>query len=605
MKILNLVQGSPEWFAARKDFYTASEAVAMMGASKHITRNQLLDHKKGWITIVDEFTQRIFDEGHAAEESAREIIELDTFTDMPAIVGTLEVEGLPMLASLDGYFEDDNEPWEHKLHNKILAENVVNNILGPQHYWQLEHQLLVCGGTRSMFTCSDGTEERAVSMYYESVPERREDLIAGWKQFDIDLANHEVKAKEEKLVANKIAKLPSLQVSLVGQVSNSNLAEFKGTALNFIEAIKTELSTDQDFKDANEAVKWLKDGEDELESVKERALSDTADIKLLFETINDLKSKMRDKRLILTKLSTSEKKRIRENILQKANADLTAHINEENKSILPILFSSVAFVNADFSGAMKGKSTVDSLQNAVDTVMASAKIEVNEIIEKIKINLESLRALAEKYEFLFNDTPQLVLKDNDDLVNLIKTRITDHKAEKEKELVAQTEAIRLEEERKAKIVKVLMPSGIREFDDITIAANVAQSANGYLEHDEDGSVVFKLNQVKQVRTRVALKSNNTDLSSQASEQSQNEKSPTSVGMEAAPTQKAPIEQRLAKRFSSAPVNNNKAPARNKAEMMRQLNFWKNEYGVRDTEFNDLLCIINQHAYCEEQNSNAA
>lgn len=92
---------------------------------------------------------------------------------------------------------------------------------------------------------------------------------------------------------------------------------------------------------------------------------------------------------------------------------------------------------------------------------------------------------------------------------------------------------------------------------------------------------------------------------QATYQPQSEESLTSVGMEAAPTQKAPIEQRLAERFSSAPVNNNKAPARNKAEMMRQLNFWKNEYGVRDTEFNDLLCIINQHAYCEEQNSNAA
>jgi hypothetical protein len=40
-------------------------------------------------------------------------------------------------------------------------------------------------------------------------------------------------------------------------------------------------------------------------------------------------------------------------------------------------------------------------------------------------------------------------------------------------------------------------------------------------------------------------------------------------------------------------------------MIRQLNFWKDQYGVRSNEFADLMRIINQHAYCEDQSKQAA
>lgn len=64
-----------------------------------------------------------------------------------------------------------------------------------------------------------------------------------------------------------------------------------------------------------------------------------------------------------------------------------------------------------------------------------------------------------------------------------------------------------------------------------------------------------------------------------------------------------VADRLAKRFENIPST---APSLSgRAQMMNQLNFWKEEYGVRNTEFNDLMNIINQHAYCDTQNSNAA
>jgi predicted phage-related endonuclease len=48
MKLLNLVQGTDEWLDARLNHLCASEAPVMMGASSFMSRNQLLDLKKGW-----------------------------------------------------------------------------------------------------------------------------------------------------------------------------------------------------------------------------------------------------------------------------------------------------------------------------------------------------------------------------------------------------------------------------------------------------------------------------------------------------------------------------------------------------------------------------
>ena len=42
MRTLNMFQGSKEWYAERSRRFTASEAPAMMGASKYQSRDELL-----------------------------------------------------------------------------------------------------------------------------------------------------------------------------------------------------------------------------------------------------------------------------------------------------------------------------------------------------------------------------------------------------------------------------------------------------------------------------------------------------------------------------------------------------------------------------------
>jgi predicted phage-related endonuclease len=69
-------QGSDAWHALRAKHYTASEASAMLGASKYQTRADLMKRKAtGLAEEIDAATQRRFDAGHAAEAAARPIVE--------------------------------------------------------------------------------------------------------------------------------------------------------------------------------------------------------------------------------------------------------------------------------------------------------------------------------------------------------------------------------------------------------------------------------------------------------------------------------------------------------------------------------------------------
>jgi hypothetical protein len=123
-------------------------------------------------------------------------------------------------------------------------------------------------------------------------------------------------------------------------------------------------------------------------------------------------------------------------------------------------------VNADFAGAIKCRRNIDSLKDAIDTELARCKIESNEIADRIELNLKALREQASDYEFLFsNDTSSLVLKPHDDVINVIKARIADHKETEAKRLESEREKIRAEEEAKA-TAKVEAEARQREINQI-------------------------------------------------------------------------------------------------------------------------------------------
>ncbi|WP_122563905.1 YqaJ viral recombinase family protein [Pseudomonas viridiflava] len=446
MKTHKVTQGSVEWHALRANYHTASEAPVMMGASKQMKRTELLHAKKtGLDRDISWWVQKyLFDKGHEAEALARPILEASIGEDLFPVVGT---EG-DLLASLDGCTMMGEIVFEHKMWNEQLAADVRAGDLDAHYYWQLEQQLLVSGAEKVIFVCSDGTEKNFVSMEYFPVQGRAAKLVAGWKQFEADLEAFVPTEAVIEAVGKTPDALPALRIEVTGMVTASNLEQFKAHSLAVFESINTDLQTDQHFADAEKTVKWCGEVEERLEAAKQHALSQTESIDALFRTIDEISEQARRKRLELDKLVKARKVAIRDEIVLKAKAALRDHLDKINASFggkvrLPD-------IPADFAGAIKGKKTVSSLRDAADSELARAKIDASQIGDSIRANLESLRTLAAEYPFLFSDAQQIVLKNNDDLVSLIKVRINEHKETEAKKEEAQRQRIREEEAVKLK-----------------------------------------------------------------------------------------------------------------------------------------------------------
>ena len=444
MKIIAVTQGSTEWLELRAKYNTASEAPAAMGASKHTSRDNLLRQKAtGIIPEVTAVQQKIYDKGHRAEAAARDILEDETGEDF--YPDTCISDDYFFLASLDGRTSNGKILFEHKLWNKDLASDVYAGNLHPHYFWQLEQQLLVTGADKVIFVCSDGTKDNWAQMDYYAVPGRAERLIAGWSQFDIDKAAYVPVEATAALAPTGRApeSLPALFITVKGEVTDSNLANFKEVALAAIRSVNRELQTDQDFADADKAVKWCSDIEERVAGAKQNALSQTASIDALFKTMDDISAEARQVRLDLSKLVAARKVSLKTELLTNTKTQWGDYLRVCNKRIGKDYMPEIP---VDFAGAIYGKKTFDSTRAALNTALATAKIEASGIVELIQDNIAKLDARGSAHKFLFSaDIANLVLKEPADLDATITARISEFNKAEDDRLEKQREAIRAEE----------------------------------------------------------------------------------------------------------------------------------------------------------------
>lgn len=462
MQTHDLIQGSPEWLAYRRDHFNASDAPAMLGCSPYKRRDALLrEMATGIGEEVDEATQRRFDAGHRFEANARKLAEELLGEDLFPVVGS---QGR-YSASLDGLTMLGEICWEHKTLNRELREVFADiETIAPEHrehsggkslplhyQVQMEQQLMVSGASKCLFTASrwadDGTLLEASHCWYHPDPELRTRIVAGWEQFESELAAYAPdETKAAPVVGRTPENLPALLIQVSGAVTASNLGEFKEHALAVLGSINRELKTDQDFATAESTVKWCADVESRLAAAKEHALSQTATIEEVFRAIDDISAEARRVRLELDKLVKARKEEIRGEIVAGGVSAFREHIAALNVRLGRPYMPTVP---ADFASAIKGKRTVDSLRGAVNDELARAKIAANEIADRIQLNLTTLRELASEHAFLFADTATIVLKAADDLTTLVKARIAEHEAAKAAQLEVERERIRAEEQAKA------------------------------------------------------------------------------------------------------------------------------------------------------------
>jgi len=437
-------QGSAEWHELRARHFTASEAPAMMGESKYLSRSDLLKQKAtGIAQEVDAAKQRLFDAGHEAEAAARPLIEAQIGEDLYPVTVSVEIDGLPLLASMDGLTMDECFGWECKLYSKTLEHQILNEALEPHYYWQLEQQAIASGCKKIIFTTSDGTPERTVSFTYTSQPERRAQLIAGWKQFAADLAEYVPQESAPEVIASPVAGFGALIMQVEGRVVACNLDAFQSGAQAFLDRLPkaAELQSDQDFADAESAVKECSEAESRIQAALDAAMAQAASIDEVFRAARHISELIRSARLSLDKSVKSRKESIRIEIMQDAQAKLAEHVKNLNERIgwfngCPIISPAAA----DFATAIKGKKSVASLRDACDTELARAKIATSAIADRI----ESNRKAMGNHAALFPDFPHVCTKERTDFANLVAVRV-----QQQKEAEAKREAERAEAERKA------------------------------------------------------------------------------------------------------------------------------------------------------------
>ena len=451
----NLIQGSPEWLAYRPSHDNASDAPAMMGCSSYKTRDQLIAELATGITPeVDPATQRLYDSGHRFEKLARPLAEEIIGEDLYPCTGS--VEGSRLSASFDGLTMLEDPAWEHKrMNERLRAVLSVPGCTGadlPLEYQvQMEQQSAVSQCSKVLFTASDWDASdnliEALHCWYTPNLELRARILAGWEQLHKDVAAYvPPEAAPAPVVSKQVAHLPVVfDMRVEGKLVACNIEQYKPAALAYIAAISTKLVTDQDFSDADADAKFCRDSADKLERAIEQAMGQMGDINQALNTVREIAAAFDAKGLSLEKLVKARKDEIRNEIVRGGAKALIEHITALN---VRLVHNYMPHVPADFSGVVKGKRTVESLRNAVNTELARAKIEASAIADRIEANLKTLEASG----LVVHYAAALVLKAPDDLAAIIANRVTaeQQRREAERERIRAEEAAKLQREAEAK-----------------------------------------------------------------------------------------------------------------------------------------------------------
>jgi predicted phage-related endonuclease len=454
VKILNLIQGTPEWHAHRATHFNASDAPIMLGVSTNRKRSELLHAAAtGLPHEFSDFVQkRVIDPGHAYEAKARALAEEIVGEDLFPCVG----ENGKFSASFDGLTMLGDVAWEHKRLNETLREAIpadgtgaANECLPEMYLVQMEHQCLVSGADRVLFTATEWEGDNLVDerrCWYTTDSTLRARVVSGWLQFEADALDYQPEDVPAVVPAGRAPnQLPVLRVEVTGMVTASNLTEFKANAFAVLDGINRDLRTDEDFANAAETVKWCESVEEKLALTKEQVLSQTADIAAVFQTMDEVSAETRRIRLELDKLVKTEKERRRSDIVAEAVRGVREHYDSINATLGQHAISVPPAIPAVIGEAIKGKKTLASIRDAANTAAATAKIDASQRADRVRANIAVLAALPD-HTHLFADRVQLcATKEPADLQNLALARINEHREAEERRREADRERIRQEE----------------------------------------------------------------------------------------------------------------------------------------------------------------
>lgn len=451
--IHELVQGEGEWDYFRLTHYGASEAAVMLGLSKNATRTELLRMK--YLGDAKEFgrwvQENILNHGHVVEALARPITESEIDDDLYAVTCSAPLmpawANFEMSASCDGLTPSRKIAWEHKQWNEELAASVRAGILPDAFMPQPQQIMMVTRAEKVIFTVSDGTEEKRVSMEVFPDPVWQERILAGWCQFDKDLAAYSLPEAEKILAAEPVLALPAVSVQVTGKIAVvQNFNVFEVALRSFLQNdLIREPKTDQDFVDLDLQIKQMVKAEEALDAAEAQMLAQIQSVDEAKRQKDLLRELVRTNRLMAEKLFESEKKRRRDEMIESTRKAFVAHISDLQKEIIGLVLT---VGTPDFAGAIKGLKSISSMKDKLDTALANGKAAADTLASDLRAKLKWVDENVADYRALLADLQQLSVKPMDDFTLAITARVESHKrAEDEKR---EEERARIAEEERVK-----------------------------------------------------------------------------------------------------------------------------------------------------------
>lgn len=433
MKIIpNLVQGSDEWLAHRRNTRNASDAPAMMGASPYVSRAELVRRlATGIEREVDASTRARFDRGHEVEPVLRGLAEAMLGEELYPLVGVSDDGYLG--ASFDGVTLDESVIFEAKLSNAGKHASIAAGEIPPADLWQIVQQFAVCeSATRCLYLVGDGTEEgtRHLEIQRAEIEGLIPQLLAGWRQLDADVAAYVPEpAAAPSAMGRAPDSLPALSVVARGVVEFSNVDEFRERALAAIATVNRDLQTDEDFATAELTVKAFKEGEDKLAATKDQILGQMADVDRVMRTIDEVAAELRRVRLDLDKQVKAEKENRKAELVQAAAGDVRAYYDGVNGSLGEHALQLPQGLAGTLANAIKGKKSLASMKDALSAAAAQLKIEASQQADRVRQNVSILNEYAD-WKHIIPDSIALAHdKQADDLRNLLAARVAEYERE--------------------------------------------------------------------------------------------------------------------------------------------------------------------------------
>lgn len=176
--IVQLVQGSAEWLAYRRNMRNASETAAVLGVSPWMTPYQLWLHKTG---RTESKATAAMQHGTDMEPAARAAYEAETGSIMQPLV----LQDGAYSASLDGMDLDGQLIVEIKCPFRAQDSELWRQVRAgqvPDHYAaQIQHQLMVSGAKLAHLYVFDGTQ--GLLRPVEPIDHAMQRIRQGWDLF--------------------------------------------------------------------------------------------------------------------------------------------------------------------------------------------------------------------------------------------------------------------------------------------------------------------------------------------------------------------------------------------------------------------------------------